>query len=92
MHILRVSRLGRVFKARIEVWLKPGIVDVEGRTVEESLRDLGFNVSSVRVGKVYVLELEAANLEDAKKIIEDMCVKMLVNPVKDSYNYVLEES
>jgi len=72
-------------RIKIEVRLKPGHFDPEGDVTAKSLRDLGFPVDTVKVGKVYVLEVKIDDKEKALKLAEDMCKKLLANPVKDDY-------
>ena len=70
-------------KLKIEVWLKEGLVDAEGRTLEEALVDLGFPVKSAKAGRVYEVVLDAESGEEARDYAEEMCGKLLANPVKD---------
>jgi phosphoribosylformylglycinamidine synthase len=81
-------------KARvlIDVMLKDGILDPQGKTVEENLPSLGFEgVSGVRVGKHIELEIEAPSRDDAARRIEDMSRKLLSNPVIEDFTYRIEE-
>ncbi|MBO3800609.1 MAG: phosphoribosylformylglycinamidine synthase subunit PurS [Candidatus Brockarchaeota archaeon] len=73
-------------RMKVEVRLKPGHFDPEGDVTAKSLRDLGFPVSTVKVGKVYILEVEVSDRKEALKLAEDMCKKLLANPVKDDYS------
>jgi len=73
------------FKVRVEVWLKDELVDAEGKTVEEALKDLGYNVSGVRVGKVYIFNVESESSSDVERVVVDICERLLANPVKDKY-------
>ncbi len=73
------------YKAKITIKLKQDYVDPEGNTVANSLRELGFDVRDVRVGKVYFIEFDAENEKHAKIVAEEMCKKLLANPVKDDY-------
>ena len=78
--------------ARVEIGLKPGHSDPEGETTKQSLSELNYPVESVGVRKVYEVVLEAKNLSEAKKMIEDMCKRLLANPVKDNYRFEVEEA
>ncbi|MCD6313133.1 MAG: phosphoribosylformylglycinamidine synthase subunit PurS [Thaumarchaeota archaeon] len=78
------------YEALIEVWLKEGIVDAEGRSVTEALKDIGYSVKDTRVGKIYRITLEADSAEEAEKLVEEMCRRLLVNPVKDRYSFRVE--
>ncbi len=79
------------FKVRVEVWLKEGLVDAEGKTVEEALNDLGYRVSSSRVGKVYEFVIKAGDEEEAKRLVNEMCTRLLANPVKDKFIYEVKK-
>ena len=78
--------------ARVEVSLKPGHSDPEGETTKESLVELDYPVKEVRVSKVYEVRLEAPSLEKAQKQVEEMCRRLLANPVKDNYTFQIEEA
>ena len=80
-----------MYQARIEVRLKPGHSDPEGETVAEALRDLEYPVETVRVSKVYRITLEAASREEAERLVDEMCKRLLANPTKDDYSFTVEE-
>jgi phosphoribosylformylglycinamidine synthase len=79
------------FHAKIEVELKPGHSDPEGETTRQSLMELHFPVRSVSVSKVYKIELDAENPTQARKTLDEMCTRLLANPVKDDYSFKIEE-
>ncbi len=77
-------------KARVHVYLKPGVLDPQGQAVATSLNHLGFNeVSAARQGKYIELDLDTADAEDAHKRVSQMCDKLLANPVIESYDIEL---
>ncbi|RJS86194.1 phosphoribosylformylglycinamidine synthase, purS protein [Candidatus Bathyarchaeota archaeon] len=78
--------------AKVEVSLKPGHSDPEGETTRASLVELNYPVEDVRVSKVYKILLEAASIEEAKRKVEEMCRRLLANPVKDDYTINIEEA
>ena len=78
--------------ARVEVGLKPGHSDPEGETTKNSLVELNYPVGTVKVSKVYELHIEASSLKDAKKQVDEMCRRLLANPVKDNYTVQIEEA
>jgi phosphoribosylformylglycinamidine synthase PurS subunit len=80
------------YRARVEVGLKQGHSDPEGETAKQSLSELNYPVESVGVSKVYEIVLEAKTLSEAKKMVEDMCKRLLANPVKDNYRFEIEEA
>ena len=71
---------------------KPGILDPQGKAVENSLRHLGFNVDGTRVGRLIDLEVEASDPEQARAEVERMCAELLANPLIESYEIELVES
>lgn len=81
-----------LYKARVEVSLKPGHSDPEGETTARSLRELGYPVREVGVSKVYTMVLEAVSRGDAEKKVDEMCRRLLANPTKDDYKFEIEEA
>ena len=73
------------YQARIEVKLKPGHSDPEGETTARLLKELGYAVESVNVGKVYNVILEAPSRTKVEAESEEMCRRLLANPTKDDY-------
>ncbi|HJR45591.1 MAG TPA: phosphoribosylformylglycinamidine synthase subunit PurS [Actinomycetota bacterium] len=74
------------YLARVDVMLKPGISDPQGQTIEKALPVLGYGgVRGVRVGKRIQLEVDAASPDEARSKVEDMCERLLANPVIESY-------
>jgi phosphoribosylformylglycinamidine synthase subunit PurS len=78
-------------KATILVRPKPGILDPEGKAVENSLRHLGFTVDGTRVGRLVDLEVETSDPEQARVEVERMCAELLANPLIESYEIELAE-
>ncbi|HLF48557.1 MAG TPA: phosphoribosylformylglycinamidine synthase subunit PurS [Methylomirabilota bacterium] len=73
-------------KARVLVRLKPSILDAQGASVKRALEGLGFpEVQDVRVGKVLDLELSGLSAEQARTRIEEMCARLLANPVIEDF-------
>ncbi len=70
-------------KAIVHIMLKKGVLDPQGKAIGHALEGLGFEgVGEVRQGKV--IELEVAD-STTKEQIEDMCDKLLANPVIEDY-------
>jgi len=78
------------YEARIEVGHRPGILDPQGGVIERALPALGYgNVSHVRAGKSIRLLVEAADEGAARAEVEEMCRKLLANPVIEDYTIQL---
>jgi len=79
------------FTASVNVMLKEGIADPQGQTIERALPALGFTgVEEVRVGKRIRLTVDAPSEEEARARVEQMCERLLSNPVIESYEVTLE--
>ena len=77
-------------KVVVNVKLKPGVLDPQGKAVGHALASLGFNgVGDVRVGKQIVLDLDETDKEKARKIVTEMCDEILANTVIEDYEIVL---
>ena len=78
-------------KVRIDVFLKPGVLDVQGKAIEGALGGLGFSgVSDVRVGRVITLDLNTADRTEAEAQAKGMCERLLANAVIESYKIGLD--
>ena len=77
-------------KARVHVYLKPGVLDPQGQAVSNSLNHLGFDeVTGVRQGKLIEIDLNTADAEEAQQRVAEMCDKLLANPVIENYDIEL---
>ncbi|MDQ0340133.1 phosphoribosylformylglycinamidine synthase [Caldalkalibacillus uzonensis] len=75
-----------MFKFKIFVTLKEGVLDPQGQAVKQSLHALSYQeVKEVRIGKYLELEVEAENPEAARERVKQMCDKLLANPVIEEY-------
>ena len=72
-------------RATVLVRPKEGILDPQGDAVESALEHLGFSVSGARIGKVIDLEVDASDEATAKAQVEQMCERLLANPLIESY-------
>lgn len=73
-------------KAIVNIQLKPGVLDPQGKAVHHALAALGFSdVESVRIGKQIVLELNESDPEKARAEVEKMCEELLANTVIEDY-------
>ncbi len=73
-------------KVRVEVFLKPGVLDVQGKAIEGALHGLGFgDVADVRVGKTIAFEIGEEPRETAEVRVRAMCERLLANMVIESY-------
>jgi phosphoribosylformylglycinamidine synthase PurS subunit len=73
-------------RATVHVFLKPGVLDVQGKAVEQALHGLGWGgVANVRVGRTIEFDLAGAEPAAAEAEVKAMCDKLLANTVIESY-------
>ncbi len=79
-------------KARVTVFCKEAVFDPQGHTLAMSLRQVGFpSVKGARVGKIIDIELSAHSVADARQSVQQMCEKLLANPVIESFSFEIKE-
>jgi phosphoribosylformylglycinamidine synthase PurS subunit len=79
-------------RVKIFVSLKQGVLDPQGKAIERSLHTLGYNeVSEVRAGKYFELELDATSRHAAELRIGEICDKLLANPVIEDYRFEISQ-
>ena len=78
-------------KARVHVTLKPGVLDPQGKAIQQALSALGFaGVDGVRQGKVIELDLTETDPDQARENLHDMCEKLLANTVIENYTIEID--
>ena len=78
-------------QARVHVTLKNGVLDPQGKAIEQALRNLGFDgVGQVRQGKVIEFALAERDPAKARASVEAMCQKLLANTVIENYAIELD--
>lgn len=80
------------YRGKVIVTLKPGVFDPQGVTIRNALHTLSYReVEEVKTGKYFEIILELENRQQAEKRIQEMCDKLLTNPVIENYVYQVEE-
>ena len=70
------------YRAEVRIELKPGVADPEGANTKKALELLGFKgLKAVKTVHAFTLDLDAASEADAKAQVDEMCKRLLVNPV-----------
>ena len=68
------------------VTLKKDVLDPQGKVVKQTLKNMGHkNIEDIRQGKYFEIELNEEDKEKAKKIIEEISIKLLSNTVIEDY-------
>jgi phosphoribosylformylglycinamidine synthase subunit PurS len=79
------------FIVKVEVKLKSVILDPQGKTVLMALHNLGYNeVQETRIGKLIELKVKNESAEKAKEQVQEMCKKLLANPVIEDFTIKVE--
>jgi phosphoribosylformylglycinamidine synthase len=80
-----------MYLAKIYITLKPTVNDPQGLTIKGALHNLGFgSVEDVRAGKYIEIRIDENDRNKAKEQINEMCRKLLANPVIENYRFELE--
>ncbi|PFA68480.1 phosphoribosylformylglycinamidine synthase subunit PurS [Bacillus sp. AFS015802] len=81
-----------MYKVKVYITLRESVLDPQGSVVKQALHSMGFkSVEDVRVGKYMELTLPSS-VENVEATVEEMCHRLLANPVIEDYRYEIEES
>lgn len=79
-----------MYKVYVYVTFKEGVLDPQGKAIQESMHSLAYDeVEGVRVGKYF--ELTVKDTGEIDKRVNELCDRLLANPVIEEYRYTLEE-
>lgn len=79
---------GFMLKAEINITLKRTVADPQGLTIKHALESLGYkDLVDVRIGKLIVIRLNFKDKKRAEKKINQMCNKLLANPIIEDYHF-----
>lgn len=80
------------FLAHIKVMPHKALLDPQGKTVSASMNNINLpTISNVRIGKHITCEVDAANQNEAKSMVDEACKKLLANPIMEYYEFELTE-
>ena len=76
-------------KIKVTVTLKNGVLDPQGKAIQQTLNGMGFsNVEEVRQGKYFEVEVNEKDEDKAKSKVEEMCKKLLANLVIENFKII----
>tara|TARA_B100001750_G_C15259944_1_gene472135 strand:- start:357 stop:590 length:234 start_codon:yes stop_codon:yes gene_type:complete len=76
-------------KIKVVITLKNGVLDPQGKAIQQTLNGMGFSkVKEVRQGKYFNIEIIEKDEAKAKAIVEDMCKKLLANLIIEDYQII----
>jgi phosphoribosylformylglycinamidine synthase len=81
----------REFKVKVEVKLKPVVLDPQGKTILTALHNLGYDeVEETRVGKLIELKVMDSDSERVMQRVKEMCRSLLANPIIEDFDIKIE--
>ena len=76
-------------KIKVIVTLKSGVLDPQGRAIQQTLNGMGFaNVKDVRQGKYFDINIDGSDEQKAKQSAEEICKKLLANQVIEDFKII----
>ena len=72
-------------KFSVTVTLKKDVLDPQGKVVQNTLDNLGMNLTNIRQGKYFEIEVDGNDEKNAEKNVDQMCKKLLVNLIIEDY-------
>ena len=76
-------------KIKVIVTLKSGVLDPQGKAIQQTLNGMGFaNVKDVRQGKYFDIDIEESDEQKAKISAEEICKKLLANQVIEDFKII----
>ncbi|MBL7974168.1 MAG: phosphoribosylformylglycinamidine synthase subunit PurS [Candidatus Kapabacteria bacterium] len=80
------------YHASVDITLRQGILDVQGKTVEHALHSMEFgSISNVRIGKFVELNIEAPTQDSAYEAVKAACEKLIANPIMEDFHITVKE-
>lgn len=85
-------RESSLYHSKITVTLRPSILDPQGKAIEHGTHSLGYTpVGNVRIGKFIELDINTDSRQEAERITQEVCQKLLSNPVMEDFTFVIEQ-
>jgi|YelNatPaOPRAMG01_1025707.scaffolds.fasta_scaffold00033_116 phosphoribosylformylglycinamidine synthase PurS subunit len=85
--------MSRRWIVKLEIFLKEGILDPQGKTINSALHNLGFKeVEEVHMGKILKLKIEGESEDEVREKVKKMSEIFLVNPVTEDFSIKVEET
>ena len=76
-------------KVKVVVTLKSGVLDPQGKAIQQTLNGMGFaNVKDVRQGKYFDIDIDESDEKKAKQSAEEICKKLLANQVIEDFKII----
>jgi phosphoribosylformylglycinamidine synthase PurS subunit len=81
-----------MYLSRIKITLRKSILDPQGKAVEHAIGTLNVgNIKDVRMGKYVELKVDASDEDSARAATEEVCKKLLANPIMEDFHFDIEK-
>ncbi|MCS3923085.1 phosphoribosylformylglycinamidine synthase subunit PurS [Methanosalsum natronophilum] len=80
------------YYAEVTVQLKDGMLDPEGSTIKRALEHLGYSPKDVKSAKKFIITIESESIDKAKDTVDEMCRRLIANPVIHDYSIIMREA
>jgi phosphoribosylformylglycinamidine synthase PurS subunit len=81
-----------LYTAKITITLRKSILDPQGKAVRHGAHSLGYKaINDIRIGKFIEMNIDAPTEAEARRITEEICQKLLANPVMEDYRFTVEQ-
>ncbi len=82
-----------MYLSKIRITVRKSILDPQGKAVEHAVASLGVKgISDVRMGKYVELKIDGNSEAEARQATEEVCKKLLANPVMEDYDFEIERA
>ncbi|MDD4570373.1 MAG: phosphoribosylformylglycinamidine synthase subunit PurS [Tepidanaerobacteraceae bacterium] len=82
-----------MFLAKVFIYYKTGVLDPQGSAIKATISSSGFeHVKDVRTGKFFEVKIDTCDKAQAQEIANELCEKVLANPVIEDYKYEIMEA
>jgi len=82
-----------LFNVKVFVSIKEGVLDPQGKTVNEALHHLGYpNISDTRIGKYITFSITSEDKQSAEVTVKEACKRVLTNPIIETFDFTLKEA
>ena len=81
-----------MYLAKITITLRASILDPQGKAVHHALESLGLKgIAELRMGKYIEMKINGGSGEEAERLTQEACRKLLANPVMEDFSYSVEK-
>lgn len=82
-----------MLEADVYITLKKTVADPQGITIKHALESLGYKeIDEIRIGKLVNLKLDLKDKKEAEKKLDEMCKKLLANPIIEDFKFKIKEA